>query len=94
MKSQNAIQPLAGSVFKGEEALWCSECDQEKVSSKDPKTGRFFVAHGHMGRGSRVGVTLSDEYESVYFALCCHCLCPGSSINSSAAVSAFFHLTL
>lgn len=51
---------------------WCSNCDALVVESEDPKSGRFFVQHGH-GYSAKHGA-YDGEYYGVMFAVFCNCL--------------------
>jgi hypothetical protein len=58
----------------GDQVFWCNKCDQKQVKSEDSKTGTFFMVSGQLFRSSlKDGPKISDDYETVVFALCPDC---------------------
>ena len=55
--------------------LWCNHCDMRQVDSTDKTTGKYYMAWGHVLRGSTPkGVKIiRDPYEAVIFAVCPDC---------------------
>lgn len=54
----------------GSESFYCHNCDGNIVYGDRPETGTFFYATGHvLGYGE-----ITDDYESVVFAICPECL--------------------
>ena len=54
------------------EEFWCNCCDQNKVHSDKPETGKFFSQHGHTWNVKEQKTT--EDYVMVVFALCANCL--------------------
>jgi hypothetical protein len=80
MKFQNCLRAIG--FLKGEE-FWCSECDNKKVYSDKPETGKFFNQFGHNWI-PQVGNTpgkIGDDYNQIIFALCAECLAKGGYVE-------------
>jgi hypothetical protein len=58
--------PRAPQVF------WCNRCDNQKVDSENPDTGRFFVVFGHVYDDTTE--QYDGDYRGVMFAVCKGCL--------------------
>jgi len=80
------IEPFDLPVGCPPQVFWCNFCDNNRVDSKDPETGHFFLQSGHIWNGLPVTPqskmlhllgerdVVSGNYHSVIFALCKECL--------------------
>ena len=64
--------PCKPATFVKGEEFWCNCCDQNKVHSDKPETGKFFCQAGHTWNVAKQQTT--EDYVMVVFALCHHCL--------------------
>ncbi len=54
------------NLFKETVTYWCNICDAKKVTSDNPKTGRFYLQYGHDYK--------TGNYVGVFYALCPDCM--------------------
>jgi hypothetical protein len=64
-----------GSVHIEPQQFWCDECDENRVDSQQPETGKFYSQFGHKYRYDHFRKEgIIEEWTQVIYAICSSCL--------------------
>ena len=74
----NIVREVNRNALREQDYHWCANCDNRSVWPHHERTGKFFIAHGHIVENvfdnMHRPLLIGGKYEDVIFAVCNKCI--------------------